>query len=598
MSQFVFNPLSGQFDIVNNQAVEIQYDNGASGLTATNVQTAIDEIEAQILALPDPITYKGTWNAATNTPTLANTDVGVTGFLYQVNAAGVVNFGAGNISFAVGDKVVNDGTAWQKWDMTDAVASVNSQTGIVVLNTGDISEGAGNLYFTNARAQAAITGGASTIVTANLTADRALVSDVSGKVAVSTVTATELGYSSGVTSAIQTQLNAKEPTITILPIAKGGTNSGTALSNNRIMRSSGGAIVEAAAITPSRALASDVNGIPVASTVTATEQAFVSGVTSAIQTQLDGKQLRSVLTTKGDLYVATASDTTTRMPAGIDGTFLKADSSVANGVVYSSANGVEAYRSVTTTDTSTAADNTLALSSASFTETLYTAIGNTGKILTLMHQGTSLTQVYTLNTTGGQTIGGIASGSYALYTNGETLRLQSNGTNWVILGHMAQTDWINAGALTIGGSTTAPTKATVTITDEVFWKRSGDTAFVRMYYKHTAAAGSAAGSGTYLFTNPTGLTIDTAKATGDTVVYTTSPSRSSNVGSCNHRQQTTALTLGFVAVWDSTRVTMNCSFLGTGSATLSPINSTNGVITSAAVEYGLTYAVPITGWRS
>jgi hypothetical protein len=57
--------------------------------------------------------------------------------------------------------------------------------------------------------QATITGGATTIVSADLTADRALVSNGSGKVAVSSVTATELGYVSGVTSAIQTQLGTK-----------------------------------------------------------------------------------------------------------------------------------------------------------------------------------------------------------------------------------------------------------------------------------------------------------------------------------------------------------------------------------------------------
>ena len=57
--------------------------------------------------------------------------------------------------------------------------------------------------------QATITGGASTIVSSDLTADRALVSNGSGKVAVSSVTATELGYVSGVTSAIQTQLGTK-----------------------------------------------------------------------------------------------------------------------------------------------------------------------------------------------------------------------------------------------------------------------------------------------------------------------------------------------------------------------------------------------------
>ena len=57
--------------------------------------------------------------------------------------------------------------------------------------------------------QATITGAATTIASANLAASRALVSDGSGKVAVSAVTSTELGYLDGVTGAIQTQLNGK-----------------------------------------------------------------------------------------------------------------------------------------------------------------------------------------------------------------------------------------------------------------------------------------------------------------------------------------------------------------------------------------------------
>jgi hypothetical protein len=56
--------------------------------------------------------------------------------------------------------------------------------------------------------QATITGGATTITSTDLTASRALASDGSGKVAVSAVTATELGFLSGATSNIQTQINA------------------------------------------------------------------------------------------------------------------------------------------------------------------------------------------------------------------------------------------------------------------------------------------------------------------------------------------------------------------------------------------------------
>lgn len=57
--------------------------------------------------------------------------------------------------------------------------------------------------------QASITGGASTITSSNLTANRSLISNGSGKVAVSDTTSTELGYVHGVTSAIQTQIDSK-----------------------------------------------------------------------------------------------------------------------------------------------------------------------------------------------------------------------------------------------------------------------------------------------------------------------------------------------------------------------------------------------------
>lgn len=78
-----------------------------------------------------------------------------------------------------------------------------SGTNIKTINSTSVL-GTGNIAV-----QATITGGATTITSSNLTANRALVSNGSGKVAVSEVTSTELGYLDGVTSAIQTQLNNK-----------------------------------------------------------------------------------------------------------------------------------------------------------------------------------------------------------------------------------------------------------------------------------------------------------------------------------------------------------------------------------------------------
>jgi hypothetical protein len=115
--------------------------------------------------------------------------------------------------------------------------------------------------------QATITGSATTIDTESLTASRAVISNSSQKIAVSTTTETELGYVNGVTSSIQTQLDAKQATIT------GGAS--TIASSN---------------LTASRALQSNGSGKVEVSDVTTTELGYLDGVTSSIQTQIDAKQ--------------------------------------------------------------------------------------------------------------------------------------------------------------------------------------------------------------------------------------------------------------------------------------------------------------------
>lgn len=62
--------------------------------------------------------------------------------------------------------------------------------------------------------QDAITGAATSITTNNLANARAVISDANGKIAASTTTSTEIGYLSGTTSKIQTQINNKQDTLT------------------------------------------------------------------------------------------------------------------------------------------------------------------------------------------------------------------------------------------------------------------------------------------------------------------------------------------------------------------------------------------------
>ena len=76
----------------------------------------------------------------------------------------------------------------------------------------------GNIQTTLGSKQDVIDGAASTITDSNLTANRALISNSSGKVDVSAVTSTELGYLDGVTSNIQTQLNSKLSTAPVTSV--------------------------------------------------------------------------------------------------------------------------------------------------------------------------------------------------------------------------------------------------------------------------------------------------------------------------------------------------------------------------------------------
>lgn len=97
--------------------------------------------------------YKGTWDASTNTPTLAN-GTGNQGDVYITSVAGTVNFGAGPITFAVGDWAIYNGSIWEKSLNSNAVVSVNGYTGTVSLNATDV--GAANTTLSNLTSPTAI----------------------------------------------------------------------------------------------------------------------------------------------------------------------------------------------------------------------------------------------------------------------------------------------------------------------------------------------------------------------------------------------------------------------------------------------------------
>lgn len=284
-------------------------------------------------------------------------------------------------------------------------------------------------------------------------------------------------------------------------IAYSKLNLATSIVNADIAGAAAIALSKLAATTASRALVSDGSGFISAATTTATEIGYVNGVTSAIQTQLDAKVAKSTYSAKGSILVATAASTPADLPVGADGYVIKADSGQASGLAWAALTTLGAapqYNFTAQTGTYSATINDwIKASGASFTITLPTAVGQSGKTITIQHAGTSYSQVYTLNTTSAQTIGGIASGSYKIVTNGELLQLVSDNANWQIGPHRVSLQPTTATLSTAGVGTTS--------NDVLFLGREGK--FLIGYGSFTVGTKTATPAAINL---PSGLTIDTA----------------------------------------------------------------------------------------
>ncbi len=127
---------------------------GGTVVATDTILEAFGKVQNQINGLIGGSIYKGTWNASTNTPTITS-GVGTTGWYYIVSVPGSTNID-GITDWNLGDWIIFDGTAWQQVDNTDAVVSVNGQTGAVSLTTDNVPEGSVNLYYTPARSRTAI----------------------------------------------------------------------------------------------------------------------------------------------------------------------------------------------------------------------------------------------------------------------------------------------------------------------------------------------------------------------------------------------------------------------------------------------------------
>ena len=126
------------------------------------------------------LVYQGTWNASTNSPTLAS-GVGVKGYYYVVSVAGSTNLD-GITDWQVGDWAVFNGTVWQKVDNSEITYVSNVATG-TGLSGGPITS-TGTISISNTAVTAASYGAANTVGTFTVNAQGQLTAAANASIAI------------------------------------------------------------------------------------------------------------------------------------------------------------------------------------------------------------------------------------------------------------------------------------------------------------------------------------------------------------------------------------------------------------------------------
>lgn len=213
----------------------------------------------------------------------------------------------------------------------------------------------------------------------------------------------------------------------------------------------------------------------------------------------------------------------------------------------------------------------LSFSGSSATIAIFSAVGNTGKVLKFKHAGTSLTQVFTLDPNSTETIDGQS--TYQLWTNGESLGIISNGTNWDVLNHKSATSKI-AYTPTIGGFGTVTSVS-------FFWQReASDMLITGTFSTGTIQAALAT------ISLPSGVNIDSNAVSRSNTTAQLGPTCGLLTAGTANPQRGNALT--------ATGTSTVLIYAGSNSTPLTP---SNGTAFASSTLHAFEARVPISGWQ-